>query len=51
MEYELYKKVMAKESPPGVFLYISKEVVTALLLVLFFNEALCSIAPLIICRI
>jgi len=36
---------MAQESPPGIFLFVSEWVVTALLPVLFLEEALCYISP------
>jgi hypothetical protein len=39
---------MAKESPPGIFLFVTEWGDTALLSVLFLNEALCSVDTLII---
>jgi len=37
----LYKRVMAEESPPGIFLFVSEWVVTVLLPALFLTEVLC----------
>jgi hypothetical protein len=51
MEYVLYKTIMAKESPCGIFLFVYEWVMTALLSVLFLNETLCSISLLIIYKI
>jgi hypothetical protein len=36
---------MARESPLGIFLFVSEWVVTALLPALFLKKALCSISP------
>jgi len=47
----LYKRVMAEESPPGIFLFVSEWVVTALLPALFLPEVLCCISPSIIYKI
>jgi hypothetical protein len=51
MERVLYKKLMAKGSFSGLFLFIFERVASALLPVLFLHEALCSISPLIIYNI
>jgi hypothetical protein len=43
----LHTKIKAKESPLGIFLFVSEWVATALLPDLFINRAFCSISPLI----
>jgi hypothetical protein len=44
------QKLMAEESLPGIFLFISEWVVNALLSALFLAEALFSISLLMICE-
>jgi hypothetical protein len=45
------QKVMAKESPLGINLFVSERAVTALLPALYKKKALCSISPSIIYKI
>jgi len=41
---------MAKESLSGILLFVSEWVVNALLPALFLAGALCSVSPLMICK-
>jgi len=47
----LHTKVMAKESPFGIFVFVSEWLATAFLPDLFLNGTLYSISPLIIDKI
>jgi hypothetical protein len=46
MEMSAIQRLMVKESPPGIFLFIYEWVAAALLPALFLTEAFCSIAPI-----